>query len=157
MEVIIDSSVVFDSLEYLDCFSNKEKKEDRIALEKIIELKKDNRISCIRTINAEFEIAKDTKQKEIDQKWGQFIIRDMGIGLKASLKQKCYDPKWDHRFGELKGNGFHRHIDISMFVQAEYLSIQYIISTDYNFINWSKGKSKIVEVIRPVDFIKIKS
>lgn len=153
MEVIIDSSVIIDSLEEITQFSNIKKKEDRLAIEKIIDLKQNNQIICIRTINAEFEIAKEIRQEMINKKWGEFPKRDIGIGLKASLSQKYYNQKWDQRFNELKGDGERNHIDASIFVQAEYFNIKYIISTDYEFINRYRGKSEIVEVIRPIDFI----
>lgn len=154
MEVYIDSSIVIDSLNDISSVTGSKKKEDRVAIEKIIDLKQNKKIICIRTINTEYEIAKDNRQGEINQKWGEFIIRDACIGLMANLKQKDYDPEWDCRFEELKGICSRRHIDISILVQAEYFGIRYIVTTDYRFIRSCNSKSKIVEVIRPIDFIR---
>jgi hypothetical protein len=153
MEVIIDSSVILDSLQDIDSFSEAKKKEDRVAIDKIISLKQNKKICCIRTINLEYEIAKDNRQNAIEQKWGKFTIKDRGIGLKATLKEKYYDSKWDTRFSNLKGNGSNRHIDASAFVQAEYFHIGYVISTDYDCISYYKGQSQSVEVVRPIDFV----
>lgn len=155
MEVLIDSSVILDSLEEFIHFSDGKKNEDRVAIDKIVELKQNDKIVCIRTINTEFEIAKETRQEAIDKKWGKFIIRDAGIGLKASLRHKHYDEIWDRKFNEIKGDKEKNHIDASIVVQAEYFNIKYIVTTDYKFIKRHKNKQKIIEVIRPVDFLRL--
>lgn len=155
MEVLIDSSVIFDSLEEIIHFPDAKKKEDRVAIDKIVELKKNDKIACIRTINTEFEVAKETRQEAIDRKWGKFLIRDVGIGLKASLRHKHYDEIWDRKFNEIKGNKEKNHIDASIVVQAEYFKIKYIITTDYEFIKRNKNKQGFAEVIRPIDFLRL--
>ncbi len=154
MEVIIDSCVIFDSLKSLSSFSDSQKREDRTAIGKLIDLKGKGVISCSRTINLELETAKDERQEEIEQKWGGFSVRDIGIGLLCNLKKKHYDQVWDKIFMGFKDNPSRRDIDASILVQAEYFGIKYIISTDYDFIKRAARKSDKVEVIRPVDFLK---
>ena len=153
MEVYIDSSIIFDSLIDKDLFQDPKKKEDREAIDKIIDLKRNNKIICCTLVNTEFEIAKDKRQAQINGRWGRLIKKDMAIGIKATVK-KHYDNKWDERFNELKGVGVSKEIDASQLVQAEYFCIPYVISTDYKYINWSDGKSTFSKYIRPVDFIK---
>jgi len=89
-EAMVDSCVIFDSLKDVRSFSDSRKSADRIAIDKLIELKKEGVLGCIRTINLELETAKDQRQDEIDQKWGNFSVRDIGIGLLGNLKKKHY-------------------------------------------------------------------
>lgn len=95
MEAYVDSSVIFDSLEDVSNLIGVEKKEDRIAIEKIANLKIGGSIDCYTIINIEFQIAKDDRQDAIEQKWGKFLVKDIGIGLNTTLKTKYYDPRWE--------------------------------------------------------------
>ena len=154
IEVIIDSCVIFDSLKDINSFSDSQKRLDKTAIDKLIDMKSKGVISCTRTINLEFETAKDKRQDEIDAKWGDFSVRDIGIGLLANLKIKHYDKIWDKIFMGLKGNSSKGGIDASVLAQAEYFGIKYIISTDYTFIKRAAKKSQNIEVVKPIDFLK---